>query len=147
MPEDEPAHQPAVVQKHRTPTPLSETHHVHNPNEKGPEKTKPVKLRSSSSVKDPNKYRVSKSEEYAKFYEANGEVNHIRSKTQKERTKHRARDKGGEVAYGEQKNRARNKGGEDAYGEQKPVDFKPVNYDDPKLSYMRNKFGDSFRYN
>ncbi|KAJ0694870.1 hypothetical protein HanPI659440_Chr15g0613741 [Helianthus annuus] len=44
---------PAIVQKHRTPTPLSETRHVYNPNEKYPEKTKPVKLRSSSSIKDP----------------------------------------------------------------------------------------------
>ncbi|KAI7730885.1 hypothetical protein M8C21_004415 [Ambrosia artemisiifolia] len=126
MPEDEPAHQPAVVQKHRTPTPLSETRHV----EKHPEKTKPVKLRSSSSLKDPNKHRVSKREEYAEYYEANGEVSRVRVKTQKERTKHRTRDKGGEVAS----------------GEQKPVDSKRVNYDDPKFSYMRNKFGDSFRY-
>lgn len=129
MPEDEPVNQPPLVQKHRTPTPLSETHHAHNPKEKYPD-TKPVKLRSSS-VKDPSKHRVSKREEYAEFYGANGEVPHVRSKSQKERTKHRVRDKRGDVVY----------------GEQKPVDLKPVNYDDPKFSYMRNKFGESYRYN
>ncbi|KAI3675040.1 hypothetical protein L1987_84622 [Smallanthus sonchifolius] len=129
MPEDEPVHQPALVQKHRTPTPLSETRHAHNPNEKFPETAKPVKLRSSS-VKDPNKHRVSKREEYAEFYGANGEANHVRSKSQKERTKHRVKDKRGEAVH----------------GEQKPVDLKPVNYDDSKFSYMRNKFGDSYRY-
>lgn len=129
MPEDEPVHQPTLLQKHRTPTPLSETRHAHNPNEKYPETTKPVKLRSSS-VKDPSKHRASKREEYAEFYGSNGEVNHVRSKSQKERTKHRVKDKRGEAVL----------------GEQKPVDLKPVNYDDPKFSYMRNKFGDSYRY-
>ncbi|KAJ0457965.1 hypothetical protein HanIR_Chr15g0779781 [Helianthus annuus] len=104
---------PAIVQKHPTPTPLSETRHVYNPNEKYPEKTKPVKLRSSSSIKDPRKHshRSSKREEYAEYYDAKGEVSRVRSKTQKERTKHRTRDKGGEVAS----------------AEQKPVDFKPIN--------------------
>ncbi|XP_024964398.1 uncharacterized protein LOC112504682 [Cynara cardunculus var. scolymus] len=130
MPEDEPANQPPLVQKHRTPTPLSETRHVHNPNEKYPE-TKPTKLRSSS-LKDPSKHRVSKREEYAEFYGASGEVPHVRSKSQKERTKHRPRDKRAEVPF---------------QGEQKPVDLKPVNYEDPKFSYMRNKYGDSYRYN
>ncbi|KAI3769357.1 hypothetical protein L6452_00458 [Arctium lappa] len=130
MPEDEPANQPPLVQKHRTPTPLSETRHAHNPNEKYPE-TKPTKLRSSS-LKDPSKHRVSKREEYAEFYGASGEVPHVRSKSQKERTKHRPRDKRAEVPFS---------------GEQKPVDLKPVNYDDPKFSYMRNKYGESYRYN
>nr|XP_043619235.1 uncharacterized protein LOC122591097 [Erigeron canadensis] len=131
MPEDELAQQPPLVQKHRTPTPLSETRHAHNPNEKIAE-TKPAKLRSSS-IKDPSKHRVSKREEYAEFYGgASGEVPHVRSKSQKERTKHRSRDKRAEAAYG---------------GEQKTVDPKPVNYDDPKFSYMRNKFGESYRYN
>lgn len=130
MPEDEPANQPPLVQKHRTPTPLSETRHAHTPNEKYPE-TKPTKLRSSS-LKDPSKHRVSKREEYAEFYGASGEVPHVRSKSQKERTKHRPRDKRAEVPF---------------QGEQKPVDLKPVNYDDPKFSYMRNKYGDSYRYN
>ncbi|MFS7984246.1 putative six-bladed beta-propeller, TolB [Helianthus anomalus] len=129
MPEDEPVPQPALAKKHRTPTPLSETRHAHNPNEKYAETTKPVKLRSSS-VKDPNKHRVSKREEYAEFYGANGEVTHVRSKSQKERTKHRVKEKRSEAVH----------------GEQKPVDLKPVNYDDPKFSYMRNKFGDSYRY-
>ncbi|KAI7743688.1 hypothetical protein M8C21_014954 [Ambrosia artemisiifolia] len=122
MPEDEPVHRPALAQKHRTPTPVSETRHVHNPNEKHPEITKPVKLRSSS-VKDPNKHRVSKREEYAEFYGPNGEVTHVRSKSQKERTKHRVKEKRSEAVH----------------VEQKPVDLKPVNYDDPKFSYMRNK--------
>ncbi|XP_071725932.1 uncharacterized protein [Rutidosis leptorrhynchoides] len=131
MPEDVPAHQPALVQKHRTPTPVSETRHTHNPNEKYPE-TKPAKIRSSSS-KDPTKHRIPKREEYAEFYGgASGEGPHVRSKSQKDRPKHRPRDKRGEVVQG---------------AEQKPVDLKPVNYDDPKFSYMRNKYGDSYRYN
>ncbi|GJW47875.1 NHL repeat-containing protein [Tanacetum coccineum] len=126
MPEDEPANQPPLVKKHRTPTPLSETRHAHNPKENYPE-TKPAKVRSSS--KDPSKHRVSKREDYADFYGASGEVPHVRSKSQKERTKHRPRDKRAEVVY----------------GEQKPVDPKPVNYEDSKFSYMRNKYGDSYR--
>ncbi|XP_076958589.1 uncharacterized protein LOC143634370 isoform X2 [Bidens hawaiensis] len=136
MPEDEPVNQPAKAQKHRTPTPLSETRHTQekysetrHTQEKYSETTKPIKLRSSS-VKDPNKHRVSKREEYGEFYGPNGEVSHVRSKSQKERTKHRVKDKRGETAH----------------VEQKPVDLKPVNYDDPKFSYMRNKFGDSYRY-
>ncbi|XP_076896405.1 uncharacterized protein LOC143549390 [Bidens hawaiensis] len=130
MPEDGSVNQPPLVQKHRTPIPLSEAHQAHSPNEKHPEKIKPVKVRSSSSVKDPNKHRVSKREEYAEIYGANGEVKRVRVKTQKERTKHRVKDKGGEAVF----------------GEQKPVDLKRVNYDEHKFSYMRNKFGDSIRY-
>ncbi|XP_076940606.1 uncharacterized protein LOC143609850 [Bidens hawaiensis] len=130
MPEDGPVNQPPLVQKHRTPIPLSEARQAQNPNEKHPEKIKPVKVRSSSSVKDPNKHRASKREEYAEIYGANGEVKRVRVKTQKERTKHRVKDKGGEVVF----------------GEQKPADLKRVNYDEHKFSYMRNKFGDSICY-
>ncbi|KAI3753658.1 hypothetical protein L2E82_25718 [Cichorium intybus] len=120
MPEDE----PLLVQKHTTSAPVSETHH---------KETKPAKVRSS---KDPLKHRVSKREEYAEFYGASGGGGggvvgpHVRSKSQKERTKHRVRDKEKVV-----------------YGEQKTVDLKqPVNYEDGKFSYMRNKYGESYRY-
>ncbi|KAI3509756.1 hypothetical protein L1887_25278 [Cichorium endivia] len=119
MPEDE----PLLVQKHTTSAPVSETHH---------KETKPAKLRS---LKDPLKHRVSKREEYAEFYGASGGGGgvvgpHVRSKSQKERTKHRVRDKEKVV-----------------YGEQKTVDLKqPVNYEDGKFSYMRNKYGESYRY-
>lgn len=124
MPEDE----PLLVQKHTTSAPVSETHHKEKYSE-----TKPAKVRSS---KDPLKHRVSKREEYAEFYGASGGGGggvvgpHVRSKSQKERTKHRVRDKEKVV-----------------YGEQKTVDLKqPVNYEDGKFSYMRNKYGESYRY-
>lgn len=130
MPEDEPG---PLLQKHRTSGPVSEARQAHNPNEKYLE-TKPVKVWSS---KDPLKHRVSKREEYAEFYGSSGGGGgggvvgpHVRSKSQKERTKHRVREKEKVV-----------------YGEQKTVDLKPpVNYEDGKFSYMRNKYGESYRY-
>ncbi|CAH1449993.1 unnamed protein product [Lactuca virosa] len=133
MPEDEPG---PLLQKHRTSGPVSETHQAHNPNEKYSE-TKPVKVRSS---KDPLKHRASKREEYAEFYGSSGGGvgPHVRSKSQKERTKHRVRDKDKDkdkdkVVYGEHKS---------------TVDLKqqPVNFEEGKFSYMRNKYGDSYRY-
>ncbi|KAK8493649.1 hypothetical protein V6N12_038607 [Hibiscus sabdariffa] len=61
-----------------------------------------------------------------------------RSKTQKERTRHRQRDKTAEVVFGT--------GGTD----QKPVETKPVDYDNSKFDHynMRVKYGssDSFRF-
>ncbi|XP_057475072.1 uncharacterized protein LOC130763135 [Actinidia eriantha] len=139
MPEDEA--EPPQVQKQRTPAPLSETQHAHTPN--AGEKysnMKPQKMRSTS-FKDPSyssKHRSSKRQEYAEFY-GSGEVppyGQHRSKSQKERTKHRQREKSGEVSFGA--------GGV----EQKPVEMKPVNYDDAKFDHynMRSKFGASFRF-
>ncbi|GMP65988.1 hypothetical protein CsSME_00026540 [Camellia sinensis var. sinensis] len=147
MPEDEA--EPPVVQKQRTPTPLSETQQAHTPNagDKYSE-MKPPKMRSAS-FKDPSlssKHRSSKRQEYDGFY-GSGEVppyGQYRSKSQKDRTKHRQRDKSGEVVS-------------EAVGmEQRPVEMKPANYDDPKTDHysmrktdhysMRSKYGNSFRF-
>ncbi|GFZ07560.1 NHL domain-containing protein [Actinidia rufa] len=139
MPKDEA--KPPQVQKQRTPTPLSETRQAHTPHagEKYSE-MKPPKMRSTS-FKDPSllsKHRSSKRQEYAEFY-GSGEAplyGQHRSKSQKDRTKHRQREKSEEVGF---------VGGG---VEQKPVEMKPVNYDDPKFDHynMRSKFGDSFRF-
>uniref|UniRef100_A0A5B7BWV0 NHL domain-containing protein n=1 Tax=Davidia involucrata TaxID=16924 RepID=A0A5B7BWV0_DAVIN len=139
MPEDEA--EPPLVQKQRTPAPLSETRQAHTPNTSDKySETKPPKIRSSS-FKDPSlssKHRSSKRQEYAEFY-GSGEVppyGQFRSKSQKERTKHRQRDKSGEVVFG-------------AVGaEPKPVEIKAVNYDDPKFDHynIRSKYGDSYRF-
>lgn len=136
MPEDEP--RPTVVQKQRTPAPMSEIRHAHAPNagDKYSE-MKPPKMRSSS-FKDPSmlsKHRSSKRQEYAEFYGASGEIpTHVRSKSQKDRTKHRQRDKSGELGFG------------GTTAEQKPVDMKGVNYEDPKYGHYRSKYGDAYRY-
>lgn len=139
MPEDEA--EASLVRKQRTPTPLSETRQAHTPNigDKYSE-MKPPKIRSAS-FKDPSlssKHRSSKRQEYAEIY-GSGEVppygQHNRSKSQKERTKHR-REKSGEMGFG-------------AVGmEQRPVEMKPVNYEDPKYDHynMRAKYGDSFKF-
>ncbi|XP_030549704.1 uncharacterized protein LOC115754717 isoform X2 [Rhodamnia argentea] len=137
MPEDEA--DPQLVQRQRTPAPLSETRQVHTPIEKRSE-TKPVKLKSSS-VKDPSlssKHRSSKRQEYAEFY-GSGEVPpYSKIKSHKERTRHRQRDKSGEAVYG-------------ATGvEQKPAEMKPVDYEKAKYERynIRGKYGsdDSFRF-
>ncbi|KAF7141046.1 hypothetical protein RHSIM_Rhsim06G0210100 [Rhododendron simsii] len=139
MPED--GAETPLVRKQRTPTPLSETRQAHTPNigDKYSE-MKPPNVRSAS-FKDPSlssKHRSSKRQEYAEIY-GSGEVppygQHNRSKSQKERTKHR-REKSVETGFG-------------AVGmEQRPVEMKPVNYDDPKYDRynMRSKYGDSFKF-
>lgn len=141
MPEDEA--DPPLAQKQRAPPPLSETRQAHTPNtsEKYSE-MKPPKIKSYS-FKDPSlssKHRSSKRQEYAEFYHS-GEVpppyTQVRSKSQKERSRHRQRDKSGEM-FG-------------AVGaESKPVEIKAVDYDDPKFDHynIRSKYGsdDSFRF-
>lgn len=137
MPEDEVDAQ--LVQRRRTPAPLSETRQVHTPIEKHSE-TKPVKLKSSS-FKDPSlssKHRSSKRQEYAEFYSSGEVPAYSKSKSHKERTRHRQRDKSGEALYG-------------AIGaEQKPVEMKPVDYERAKYEHynIRSKYGsdDSFRF-
>ena len=135
MPEDEA--EPPVAHKQRAPPPLSETRQVHTP------EMKPPKMKSHS-FKDPSlssKHRSSKRQEYAEFYQS-GEVpppyTQTRSKSQKERTRHRQRDKTGEMVFG-------------AVGaEPKPVEIKAVDYDDPKFDHynIRSKYGvnNSFRF-
>ncbi|GLT72421.1 hypothetical protein SLA2020_443580 [Shorea laevis] len=139
MPEDEA--DPPVVQRRTTTASLSETRqsHTHSASDNHSE-MKPHKIKSSS-FKDTSllsKHRSSRQKEHAEFY-GSGEVPpYSRSKTQKERTKHRQRDKSGEVSYGA--------GGP----EPKPVETRPVVYDNPKFDryIMRSKYApdNSYRY-
>ncbi|KAK6934111.1 NHL repeat [Dillenia turbinata] len=141
IPEDD--GEPPLVQKQKTPIPLSETRHAHTPHtgEKYSD-MKPPKIKSSS-FKDPSllgKHRSSKRQEHADFYGSGEMPSHApsRSKSQKERTRHRTRDKSGEFLFGS------------VSAEQKPVEIKAVNYDDPKFDHynIRNKYGsdDTFRF-
>ncbi|KAL3646224.1 hypothetical protein CASFOL_011404 [Castilleja foliolosa] len=137
MPEDE-TH-PSAALKQRAPSPLSEARQAYGP---GPSdrlsEVKPIKIRSSG-LKDPSlptKHRSSRRQEFAEFY-GPGEVPQVRSKSQKDRTKHRHREKSGDVAnFGTSVMDA--KGGE----------FKATGYEKTKYeSYnFRNKYGDSHRY-
>ncbi|KAM3222546.1 putative protein isoform X2 [Capsicum annuum] len=132
MPEDEV--EPPLVQKQRAPAPASEIRQVPAVGDKVPE-GKPTKIRSSS-FKDPNlstKHRSSRRHEHAEYYGNSGEVppyGHVRSKSQKERTKHRRQDSSVGAAG----------------IEAKPDQTKAGNYEDPKFAHysMRNKYGDPF---
>ncbi|GAB4846595.1 hypothetical protein Ancab_025601 [Ancistrocladus abbreviatus] len=140
MPEDEV--DPQSVKKQKASTPLSEARQVYPPNagDRYPE-TKSTKTRTAN-LKDPSlssRHRSSKRQEYAESYGSN-EVppytNQVRPKSQKERTKHRHRDKSGEVAYGP------------LGQEPKPAEMKPINYDDPKFDpyNFRSKYGSENPY-
>ncbi|EOY13437.1 PREDICTED: uncharacterized protein LOC18594332 isoform X1 [Theobroma cacao] len=140
MPEDEAP--PPLVQRQTTPAPVSETRQTHttNTSDKHSE-MKPSKIIKSSSFKDPSlssKHRSSKRQEFAEFYGSAEVPPYSRSKIQKERTRHRQRDKIGEVVFGT------------AGTDQKPVETKPVVYDNSKFDHynMRSKYGssDSFRF-
>ncbi|KAK4439106.1 hypothetical protein Salat_0245400 [Sesamum alatum] len=139
MPEDEA--QPSSALKQRTPTPLSETRQAHGPmpSERFSD-VKPPKLRSTS-LKDPSqssKHRSSRRQEYAEFY-GSGEVpqyGQVRSKSQKERTKHRQREKSGDATFTA------------PVLEPKPAEIKPTSYDNPKYEHynFRSKYGESYRF-
>ncbi|KAK0602512.1 hypothetical protein LWI29_034228 [Acer saccharum] len=169
MPEDEA--EPPIVQRQTTPASLSETHQVHT-SERYSE-MKPPKIKSSS-FKDPSlssKHRSSKRQEYAEFYGSAGEVPpYSKSKSQKERTRHRQRDKSGEVVFGSSgveqpkpaevkpvdyekertRHRQRDKSGEVVFGssgveQPKPAEVKPVDYENLKYDHrynIRSKYGD-----
>ncbi|KAM7279414.1 hypothetical protein ACFE04_006548 [Oxalis oulophora] len=138
MPEDAPEQ---LVKGKASPAPVTENRQVYTPNtsEKYSE-MKPPKMKSSS-FKDPSlssKHRSSKRQEYAEFY--SGEVPPPgKSKGHKERTRHR-----------------RDKTGERVGTEPKPVEMKPVNYENSQQQQqqydpynMRNsKYGptSSFRF-
>lgn len=137
MPEDEA--KPAFVQRQTTTAPLPETRQAHAPNRSDRySEMKPPKIKSAS-FKDPalsSKHRSSKRPEYADFY-GSGEVPpYSKSKSQKERTRHRQRDKN-EAAF------------EAVGAEPKPVEKKAGHYEVPKFEYnIRSKYGpdDSFRF-
>ncbi|XP_021287836.1 uncharacterized protein LOC110419208 isoform X2 [Herrania umbratica] len=139
-PEDEAP--PPLVQRQTTPAPVSGTRQTHttNTSDKHSE-MKPSKVIKSSSFKDPSlssKHRSSKRQEFAEFYGLGEVPPYSRSKTQKERLRHRQRDKTGEVVFGT------------SGTDQKPVESKPVDYDNSKFDHynMRSKYGssDSFRF-
>lgn len=129
LPEDQP--EPL---RQSAPAPLSETRVAHNPTDKYTD-TKPPKLRSTS-LKDPllSKRRAAKQQqEYAEFY-ASGEVPpYSRSKSHKEKSRHRQRDKSGEAVYA---------------AEQKAAELKPAEYESAKLDHynIRNKYGSDGYY-
>ncbi|KAG8386440.1 hypothetical protein BUALT_Bualt03G0149000 [Buddleja alternifolia] len=140
MPEDEP--EPSSAHKQRAPIPVSETRQTHvlmPGGDRFPE-VKPHKIRSTS-LKDPSlpsKHRSSRRQEYAEFY-GSGEVpqySQVRSKSQKERTKHRQREKSGDSSFGA------------SVVEPKPAEIKATNYDSTKYDpyNFRGKYGDSYRF-
>ncbi|KAL8167610.1 hypothetical protein V2J09_009109 [Rumex salicifolius] len=126
MPEDEQAKLQSA-KKHTAPAPVSEARQAYPAKtSENYAETKPQKMRSASS-KDPsmpNKHRSSKRQEFAEFY-GSGETppysSQVRSKSHKERSKHRHREKSGEVVFR-------------AFAQEpKPVDTRTVNYEDPKF--------------
>ncbi|KAL9236474.1 hypothetical protein vseg_011141 [Gypsophila vaccaria] len=139
MPEDEV--DPKLTQKQKTPVPLSESWQAYppNPTDKHPE-MKTSKIRSAS-LKDPSlpsKHR-SKRQEYAEFYGSSEAPQHAgptRPKAHKERSKHRHREKSGEVSSASH------------VAEPKPT--VAMNYMDPKFDpyNVRNRYmpDGSYRY-
>jgi len=126
-------------------TPLSDNRmasHVHTPStvEKYSE-MKPPKIKSSS-FKDPSlssKHRSSKRPDYAEFYGSTEIPPYTKSKSQKERPRHRQREKSGEFVMG-------------AVGtEAKPVETRAVDHNNPKFDHysMRTKYAseETFRFN
>ncbi|CAL0310196.1 unnamed protein product [Lupinus luteus] len=102
---------------------------------------KPPKIRSTS-FKDPSlssKQRPSKRQEYAEFYGSTESPTYTKSKSQKERPRHRSREKSGEAVFGAT--------GADA----KPIDTRAVDYNNLKFDHysMRTKYvsGGSFSFN
>lgn len=132
MPEDEA--EPPLAQRQTSPSSLSQTRQVHIPSASDKYSEIKTPKMKSSSFKDPSlssKHRSSKRQEYAEFY-GSGEVPPSgRSKSLKERTRHRQREKSSEVVFG-------------AVGSQppKPVEVKPVDYDNPKFDQygMRSRY-------
>nr|GMD92542.1 NHL repeat-containing protein [Ipomoea batatas] len=138
MPEDEVDR----IQKQRATAHLPETRQVHPQNiGDNISEVKPLKHRSSS-MKDPSlltKHRSSKRHEYAEYY-ASGEVppyTQVRSKSQKERTKHRRPEKSS----------APNLGGTTGM-EQKHIETKGHHFADTRYEHynIRNKYGDPHNY-
>ncbi|KZV29708.1 hypothetical protein F511_05802 [Dorcoceras hygrometricum] len=139
MPEDEA--EPSLARKQRTPTPLSETRQTHAPipSERFSE-AKPPKTRTTS-LKDPNsssKHRSSRRQEYAEFYGSSEvpQYGQARPKSQKEKTKHRVREKGVETNFGASVLETKS-------GEVNATTNERTKYDP---FHLRSKYGDSYRY-
>lgn len=136
MPEDQ-AEPSTIANKQVNTSPVSETHHTTNLSNDTP--LRPQKSNRTPKYKDPSlsgKHRTKRQDYAAEFY-GSAEGPQVSSKGQKERSRHRHRDKSGEV-YG-------------AVGtEPKPVKMKPAEYSDAKFDEyaFRNKYGldTGFRY-
>ncbi|XP_010242138.1 PREDICTED: uncharacterized protein LOC104586562 isoform X3 [Nelumbo nucifera] len=141
MPEDKP--DPPLVQKQRSAAPISETRQIPTPSATDNYMEQKLQKSRSANLRDPSlsKHRSSKRQEYAQFYgstELTPPYGQLSSKSQRERTRHRYRDRSGEVAFGVM--------GQDP----KPAEVKSVDYDDPKFDHfnIRSKYGsdDSFHF-
>ncbi|XP_040985674.1 uncharacterized protein LOC121233959 isoform X2 [Juglans microcarpa x Juglans regia] len=139
MPEDEVG--PTVVQGQRTPASLSENRQAHTSNRSDKySEMKPPKIKSNS-FKDSSlssKQNSSKQQEHAEFYGPGEAPPYSKSKSQKERTRHRQRDKSGEMVL-------------EAMGAApKPSVMNAVHYVDPKFDHynIRSKYvsDNSFRF-
>ncbi|XP_044473937.1 uncharacterized protein LOC123202181 isoform X2 [Mangifera indica] len=127
--------EPPLMQRQKSAALVSEAHHIHTPTTTDKySEVKPPKIKSSS-FKEPSlftKHRSSsKRHEFSNFY-GSGEPPYVKSKSQKERTKHRQRDRSGEFVYG-------------ASGmDPKPAEVKPLDYDNLKFDHynMRSKYAD-----
>lgn len=147
MPEDEV--EPPLVNRKSAPASATLTENrqmlqVHTPStaEKHSE-MKPPKIKSSS-FKDPalsSKHRSSKRPEYAEFYGSSEIPPYSKSKSQKERPRHRQREKSGEVVYG----------AVGAEAKPKPVEPRAVDHSNSKFDHysMRTNYvsGENFRFN
>ncbi|KAJ6886712.1 hypothetical protein NC651_027159 [Populus alba x Populus x berolinensis] len=137
MPDD--GVEPPSVQRQSTPAPISENRQVHTPTTSDKYSEMKLPKIKSASFKDPSplsKHRSSKQQEYAEFY-GSGEVpSHGRSKSHKEKSRHRQRDKSGEVVFGA------------AGAEPKPAEKIPVDYNNPKFNHYNNrsKYGSDSLY-
>ncbi|KAK7335269.1 hypothetical protein VNO80_27046 [Phaseolus coccineus] len=116
--------------------------HVHTPStaEKYSE-MKPPKIKSSS-FKDPSlssKHRSSKRSDYAEFYGSTEIPPYTKTKSQKERPRHRQREKSGEFVMGA------------VAAEAKPVEARAVDRNNSKFDHysMRSKYAseETFRFN
>ncbi|KAL5732282.1 hypothetical protein ACHQM5_004925 [Ranunculus cassubicifolius] len=131
MPEDnKPKPETPLVQKQRTPAPISDTRRAPKPT--------PIKETSAAS-----KHRSSKRQEFTGFYTSGtGETpppyTQHGSKSQKERTRHRHRDRSGEVRDAASGTEQKSSG-----------EVKPVDYSDSKFDHynIRNKYGSDDLFN
>ncbi|KAJ6895000.1 hypothetical protein NC652_028673 [Populus alba x Populus x berolinensis] len=127
MPDDgvePPSVQPPSVQRPSTPAPISENRQVHTPTTSDKYSEMKLPKIKSASFKDPSplsKHRSSKQQEYAES------MDQVRSKSHKEKSRHRQRDKSGEVVFGA------------AGAEPKPAEKIPVDYNSPKFKHYNNR--------
>lgn len=134
MPEDE-AETP-LVQKQQSSPAVAET--LHTPKVNTDSTLKPQKSSKPPKFKDPSlssKHRSSKRQEFAEFY-GSAEAPQIGSKNQKDRVRHRHRDKSGEVVFGAVAN------------EPKPVEMRSADFGDAKFEHynIRSKYGADSSY-